>query len=151
MRIKKMYADASLPIRGSDDAAGYDLFAYVTPRENSPDKNREVSLSPNETVVLGCGLAMEIPKGYVGLIFARSGLGIEKQLAPPNAVSVIDADYRGEVKLPIKNNGVDAQWILHGDRIGQLVVVPFLDFEIEEADELSETKRGTRGLGSTGV
>ncbi len=149
MKVKRVYPDAMLPTKGSAEAAGLDLYAYIR-----NDKHRaagSVDIMPHKTYPFGSGLAVEIPKGYVGLLFARSGLGIKQQLAPPNCVGVIDSDYRGEIVLALQNSGNVKQTIHQGDRIAQLVVVPYLDPEIEEVDELSETERGTRGLGSTGV
>lgn len=146
LKIKKKYADAVLPTRGSAGAAGLDLYAYV---DEAPCF-QSVVLEPGQVYKFGSGICAEIPEGYVGLLFARSGLGINKQLAPPNCVGVIDSDYRGEICLAILNNGTESQTISHGDRIAQLVIVPYLDAEPEEIDTLSETARGEGGFGSTG-
>jgi dUTP pyrophosphatase len=126
--------------RGSNEAAGYDLYATVT-----------ANIPPHHTVLIGTGLAMEIPKGYFGGIFARSGLATKQGIRPANCVGVIDSDYRGEVKVALHNDtdtGVD---INMGDRIAQLVVIPYQEVDLEFVDSLDDTERGTGGFGSTGV
>ena len=144
IKFKKQYPDAMLPTRGSDGAAGLDLYAYIN------GKHKKIDINPHSSFTFGSGLCIEIPEDHVGLLFARSGLGIKQQLAPPNCVSVIDSDYRGEMKLPLQNGGKRTQTVLHGERIGQLLIIPCVNVEVEEANELSETERGARGLGSTG-
>lgn len=146
IKIKREYDDAILPTIGSKGAAGVDLYAYI--RDQRHD---EIAINPHKSYIFGSGLSVEIPEGYVGLLFARSGLGIKQQLAPPNGVSVIDSDYRGEVALPLQNSGNCKQTVKHGDRIGQLVIVPCVSIEVDEANDLSPTERGRRGLGSTGL
>ena len=141
INIKKLTETAILPERGSAYAAGYDLFADVA--EN-------VEIKPHETKMIGTGLAMEIPEGYFGGIFARSGLSSKEGLRPANCVGVVDADYRGEVKVALHNDGDVVREIKPGQKVAQLVVVPFLSVEFDEVAELSETVRGVGGFGSTG-
>ena len=141
INIKKLTETAILPERGSAYAAGYDLFADLT--EN-------VEIKPHETKLIGTGLSMEIPEGYFGGIFARSGLSSKEGLRPANCVGVVDADYRGEVKVALHNDGEVTREVKVGQKIAQLVVVPFLSVEFDEVDELSETVRGVGGFGSTG-
>lgn len=141
INIKRLTETAILPERGSAYAAGYDLFA---------DLQETVSIQPHETKMIGTGLAMEIPEGYFGGIFARSGLSSKEGLRPANCVGVVDADYRGEVKVALHNDGDFVREIKSGQKIAQLVVVPFLSVEFDEVNELSETVRGVGGFGSTG-
>ena len=139
--IKRLTETAILPERGSAYAAGYDLFA---------DLQESVLIQPHETKMIGTGLAMEIPEGYFGGIFARSGLSSKEGLRPANCVGVVDADYRGEVKVALHNDGEVVREVKAGQKIAQLVVVPFLGVEFDEVEELSETVRGVGGFGSTG-
>lgn len=141
INIKRLTETAILPERGSAYAAGYDLFA---------DVNESVEIQPHETKMIGTGLAMEIPEGYFGGVFARSGLSSKEGLRPANCVGVVDADYRGEVKVALHNDGEVVREIKAGQKIAQLVVVPFLSVEFDEVKELSETVRGVGGFGSTG-
>ncbi len=139
--IKKLTETAILPERGSEYAAGYDLFA---------DLEEGVEIKPHETKMIGTGLAMEIPAGYFGGIFARSGLSSKEGLRPANCVGVVDADYRGQVCVALHNDGDVVRKINPGQKIAQMVVVPFLSVEFDEVQELSETVRGAGGFGSTG-
>lgn len=139
--VKKLDERAVLPKYGSDYAAGADLYAVT---------DGEVTFRPGETKLIHTGLAMEIPEGYAGLVYARSGLASKRGLAPANKVGVIDADYRGEVMVALHNHSDSVQKIDSGERIAQLVIAPFLRAEFEEADELSDTARGSGGFGSTG-
>ena len=141
INIKRLTETAILPERGSAYAAGYDLFA---------DVNESVEIQPHETKMIGTGLAIEIPEGYFGGIFARSGLSSKEGLRPANCVGVVDTDYRGEVKVALHNDGEVVREIKAGQKIAQLVVVPFLGVEFDEVEELSETVRGVGGFGSTG-
>lgn len=141
INIKRLTETAVLPERGSAYAAGYDLFA---------DIQETVVIKPHETKMIGTGLAMEIPEGYFGGVFARSGLSAKEGLRPANCVGVVDADYRGEVKVALHNDGEVVREIKPGQKIAQLVVVPFLSVEFDEVKELSETVRGVGGFGSTG-
>lgn len=141
INIKKLTDTATLPDRGSAYAAGYDLFA---------DINEDVVIEPHTTKMIGTGLAMEIPEGYWGGVFARSGLSSKEGLRPANCTGVIDADYRGEVKVALHNDSDIVRTITPKEKIAQLVVVPFLSVEFDEVNELSETVRGVGGFGSTG-
>ena len=139
--VKKLNDKAVLPTYGSAFSAGADLYAA---------EETAVILAPGETKHVPTGLAMEIPEGYAGLIYARSGLATKRGLAPANKVGVVDADYRGEVMVALHNHSNVPQTVESGERIAQLVVAPFLKAEYEEADELSSTVRGVGGFGSTG-
>ena len=141
VRVKKLDERAQLPTLGSEYAAGADLYAVLDGR---------LTIGSGETVLVHTGLSMEIPCGYAGLIYARSGLASKKGLAPANKVGVVDADYRGEIMVALHNHSDEAQTIEHGERIAQLVIAPFLSVAFEETDELSDTVRGAGGFGSTG-
>lgn len=140
--IKKLNPDAVIPTYGSQYAAGADLYACI-------DIN--ISFQPGETKFIPTGLAMEIPVGYAGLIYARSGLACKKGLAPANKVGVIDADYRGEIMVALHNHSKEPVTIEPKERIAQLVITPYLTAVFEEADELNDTVRGEGGFGSTGT
>lgn len=139
--VKKLDERAVLPKYGSEYAAGADLYAVC---------DGEIAIDPGETKFVRTGLALEIPEGYAGLVYARSGLAAKRGLAPANKVGVVDADYRGEIMVALHNHSNQTQTIEAGERIAQLVVTPFLRAEYEESEELSETVRGTGGFGSTG-
>lgn len=139
--IKKLDSEAVLPTYGSEYAAGADLYACI---------KESVSFEPGETKLIKTGLAMEIPMGYAGLIYARSGLASKKGLAPANKVGVIDADYRGEIMVALHNHSTSAVSIEPQERIAQLVITPYLTAHFEETDRLSDTVRGEGGFGSTG-
>lgn len=141
IRIKKLTDTAKLPQRGSERAAGYDLYA---------DTSEEITIAPHSTRMIGTGLAMEIPEGYFGAIFARSGLAAKRGLRPGNCVGVVDSDYRGEWKIALHNDTDQPQTIAPGERIAQMVVIPFLAVSFTETSDLSDTARGTGGFGSTG-
>lgn len=141
IHIKKLTDSAILPDRGSDYAAGYDLFA---------DVKETLEIKAHTTAMIPTGLAMEIPEGYFGGIFARSGLASKESLRPANCVGVVDADYRGEVKVALHNDSDAERVITPGQKIAQLVIVPFLSVEFDEVDTLSDTVRGAGGFGSTG-
>ena len=132
---------AKLPAYGSADAAGADLYVLT---------DGPVAIAPGETVLLHTGLAVAIPQGYVGLVYARSGLATKRGLAPANKVGVIDADYRGEVRVALHNHGSVPQVVEDGDRVAQLVIVPYLTAQFSPAEELDDTGRGAGGFGSTG-
>lgn len=140
--IKKLHEHATMPTYGSEYAAGADLYACV---------EEAVSFAPGETKLIPTGLAMEIPAGYAGLIYARSGLASKKGLAPANKVGVVDADYRGEVMVALHNHSNVEAFIEPKERIAQLVITPYLTAHFEEMDELSDTVRGAGGFGSTGT
>ena len=139
--VKLLDPRAKLPAYGSPDAAGADLYVLT---------DGPVTIAPGETVLLHTGLAFAIPKGYVGLVCARSSLGAKKGLAPANKVGVIDADYRGEVLIFLHNHGSQPQTVEDGDRVAQLVIVPYLTAQFTLAEELDSTDRGQGGFGSTG-
>ena len=141
INIKKLTKTAVLPERGSAYAAGYDLFS---------DVEQNVEIKPHTTAMIPTGLAMEIPEGYFGGIFARSGLASKESLRPANCVGVVDADYRGEVKVALHNDSDEIRVITPKQKVAQLVVVPFLNMEFDEVEELSDTVRGVGGFGSTG-
>lgn len=140
--VKKLDEKAVLPTYGSEYAAGADLYAL---------SDEEISIAPGETKLIRTGLAMEIPEGYAGLIYARSGLASKRGLAPANKVGVVDADYRGEVMVALHNHSNTEQKIAPAERIAQLVVAPFLKASFAETEELSDTVRGVGGFGSTGT
>jgi len=142
IRIKRLTETAQLPKRGSEYAAGYDLYADLT---------EAVVIPPHQSVMIGTGLAAEIPEGYFGGVFARSGLATKQGLRPANCVGVCDSDYRGEYIIALHNDSDDARTVAPGDRIAQLVLMPYMAAEFEEADTLPDTERGAGGFGSTGV
>jgi dUTP pyrophosphatase len=142
IKIKKVNPNAIIPTRGSDYSAGYDLYACI----NSP-----MIITPHETVKVGTGLAIELPDGYFGAIFARSGLATKNGLRPANCVGVCDSDYRGEYIVALHNDTDKPQIINSMERIAQLIIMPYLEVEFNEVDELDNTKRGNGGFGSTGL
>ena len=142
VRFQKLDERAVCPRYGSADAAGADLYAVL---------DAPLTLAPDETVLVHTGLAVEIPAGFVGLVCARSGLATKKGLAPANKVGVIDADYRGEIMVALHNHGVIPQIVEHGERVAQLLLMPYLTATFVETDTLSDTVRGEGGFGSTGA
>lgn len=141
VKIKKLDERAIIPSYGSAYAAGFDLYAIL---------NEDITIKSHETFLVKTGLSMEIPVGYAGMIFARSGLATKKGLAPANKVGVVDSDYRGEVMVALHNHSNENQTISHGERIAQMVIMPFYKAEFIEVEELSDTERGAGGFGSTG-
>ena len=141
IRIKKLEEGARVPTYGSELAAGADLYALL---------GGDLTIAPGKTEMVRTGISMEIPEGYAGLIFARSGLAAKRHLAPANKVGVIDADYRGEILVALHNHGDEPQTITPGERIAQMVITPFLKGLFTEADDLAVTERGEKGFGSTG-
>ena len=141
IRVKKLNPKAILPTYGSEQAAGADLYACL---------NEDVTVGPGESVFVPTGLAMEIPAGCAGLIYARSGLACKRGLAPANKVGVIDSDYRGEFIVVLHNHGSQPQTVSHGERIAQLVITPVLTPSYILTDELSDTQRAGVGFGSSG-
>ena len=139
--VKRLKPNAKLPTYGSVEAAGADLYACL---------NEDILIAPGESKFVPTGLAMEIPKGYAGLIYARSGLACKRGLAPANKVGVVDSDYRGEFMVVLHNHGSETQTVSHGERIAQLVITPVLTPLYEEVEELSDTQRAGGGFGSTG-
>ena len=141
IKIKKLRDDAIIPAASSKDAAGYDLYACL---------DAPVKIVPHRTVKISTGLTAAIPEGYFGAVFARSGIASKFGIRPANCVGVVDSDYRGEYTVALHNDSDEEYTVCHGDRIAQLVIMPCLKVEFEEADELDETDRGAGGFGSTG-
>jgi len=145
VKIKKLKPNAAIPTYGSINAAGADLYACI---------DSALVVRPGETVLVPTGLSMELPEGYAGLIYARSGLASKKGLAPANKVGVIDSDYRGEVLVALHNHSPESAGdavVEPGERIAQLVITPYIMGIFEETDALSDTERGEGGFGSTGT
>ena len=143
VRTKKLRENAVLPKYGTEYAAGADLYACMD--------EETVTLAPGETKLICTGLAMEIPVGYAGFVFARSGLALKRDLAPANKVGVIDSDYRGELMVALHNHGTVPQSVENGERIAQLVLLPYLAVDFLESETLDDTDRGAGGFGSTGT
>lgn len=139
--FKKCREGAQIPTKGSEYAAGYDLYACLS---------QDVEISPGETAVIPTGLCLELPNGYAGFVYARSGLATKKGLAPANKVGVCDSDYRGEYLVALYNQSEKDAVVKNGERIAQLVIAPYLDVEFVQEENLSETNRGSGGFGSTG-
>lgn len=142
VKFKKLSSKAVCPTYGTQFSAGADLYALC---------DEDVVIPSGETVLIHTGIALEIPEGFVGLIYARSGLASKKGLAPANKVGVIDADYRGELMVALFNQSKEERTVSTGERIAQLVIAPFLKAEFEEAEDLTDTVRGEGGFGSTGT
>lgn len=140
--VKKLHPQAKLPTYGSEFAAGADLYACV---------EADITIAPGDTAVIPTGIAVEIPVGYVGLVYARSGLACKKGLAPANKVGVIDCDYRGQILVALHNHGNVDRTVEPGMRIAQMVITPYLTVQYQEAETLSDTCRGEGGFGSTGA
>lgn len=141
LKIKMLSENAIVPTRGSDKAAGMDLYACI---------DKPVFIKPHETVKIGTGLSIELPNGTFGAIIARSGVATKRGLAPANKVGVIDSDYRGEYIVALHNHSNETQWVNTNERIAQLIVMPYIPIDFEECEELSDTERGDGGFGSTG-
>ena len=142
VEVKKLSDTAQLPVRGSEQAAGYDLCADIA---------EQLEIAPGETAKVTTGLAFAIPEGYFGGIFARSGLSTKKGLRPANCSGVVDSDYRGPVIVALHNDSTQTRVIEPGERIAQLILLPYLAAEFDEVEELDETDRGCGGFGSTGT
>ena len=141
VNIKKLDEKAIIPTYGTEFSAGADLYACM---------DEDITIKSGETVFVHTGVAMEIPVGFAGLIYARSGLACKKGLAPANKVGVVDADYRGEIMVALHNHSNVDVVVSHGERIAQLVIAPFVTAKFIECNELSDTVRGQGGFGSTG-
>ena len=139
--VKKLRPGAILPSFGTPEAAGADLYACI---------EEDVTIRPGETLFIPTGLAMALPRGYAGFVFARSGMACKRGLAPANKVGVIDSDYRGDLMIALHNHGSQPQTVSNGERVAQLIVMPVLTPVYFEAEELDSTLRGTGGFGSTG-
>ena len=141
IKVKLLRPGAKLPTYGTEFSAGADLYACL---------EEDVVIAPGQTRKIPTGIAMELPVGCAGLIYARSSMGTKKGLAPANKVGVVDSDYRGEFLVFLHNHGTEAQTVAHGDRIAQLLVTPVFTPGFIEAEAISETVRGAGGFGSTG-
>ncbi len=141
LKVKKLREDAVVPSYGSEFAAGADLYAC---------SDKTIEIAAGQTVLVPTGIAMQIPEGYGGFIYARSGIAAKRGLAPANKVGVVDSDYRGEVMVALHNHSDKTQQIEPYERIAQMVIAPFLKVDFEVADELDDTVRGAGGFGSTG-
>ena len=141
VNIKKLNENAIIPTYGSEFSAGADLYAC---------DGGEITIAPGETRLVHTGISMAIPQGFVGLIYARSGLACKRGLAPANKVGVIDSDYRGEIMVALHNHSSEAQTICDGERIAQMVFTAYMGASFLEVDELDSTVRGEGGFGSTG-
>ena len=142
IRVKTVRAGAKLPTYGTEYAAGADLYACL---------EEAVSVAPHETKLIPIGIAMEMPEGWAGFVYARSGLALKRHLAPANKVGVIDSDYRGEIFVPMHNHSEETQTIEPGERIAQMVFTPCYAANFIAAEALSETERSEKGFGSTGT
>ena len=142
IRVKKLHPAAKLPTYGSAEAAGADLYACL---------EESVTIAAGENAWIPTGIAMEVPKGCAGLIYARSGLACKRGLAPANKVGVVDSDYRGQVVVVLHNHGNKPQTVENGERIAQMVITPVITPPYLEAEELMDSQRGTGGFGSTGA
>ena len=141
IRVKKLHPEAILPTYGTEEAAGADLYACL---------DAPVTIQPGESAFIPTGLALEVPKGCAGLIYARSGMACKRGLAPANKVGVIDSDYRGEIRVVLLNHSEQEQTVQPGERIAQMIITPVLTPAYAEAEDLTDTDRGTGGFGSTG-
>ena len=141
VRVKKLHPNAQLPTYGSEFAAGADLYACL---------EEAVTIQPGETFWVPTGIALEVPVGCAGLVYARSSLGAKRGLAPANKVGVVDSDYRGEVRVVLLNHSKEPQTVQPGERVAQFVITPVLTPTYVEAEELDDTTRGAGGFGSTG-
>ena len=141
VKVKKLNSSARMPVYGSSFAAGMDLYACL---------EDPVTIAPGETAMIHTQLSMEIPAGYAGMIYARSGLATKKGLAPANKVGVIDADYRGEIMIALHNHSREERTVEDGERVAQMVITPVPAVELIESETLEDTVRGTGGFGSTG-
>ena len=141
VRFKRLSDLAKIPTRGSKFSAGYDLYAAT---------DKDIQIPPHSTVKIGTGLAMELPVGWFGAIFARSGIATKRGLRPANCVGVADADYRNEYIVALHNDTTETKTVQAGERIAQLIILPCQDIDFKEVDELHDTDRGMGGFGSTG-
>lgn len=140
VKIIKLKENAVISTKGSEKSAGYDLYACI---------EESMFIKPHETVMVGTGLSMELPDGTFGAIFARSGIATKRGLSPANKVGVCDSDYRGEYIVALHNHTDKTQWVDPGERIAQLIMMPYLDIYFNEVCELDDTERGGGGFGST--
>jgi dUTP pyrophosphatase len=141
IQLKTLRPNAIIPTYGSEFAAGADLYACL---------DTPVTIAPGKTILIPTGIAVAIPVGLAGFIYARSGLASKRGLAPANKVGVVDSDYRGEVMVALHNHSAEMQEITHGERIAQMVIAPYIAAAFDVVEELADTKRGEGGFGSTG-
>lgn len=141
VKIKRLNKLAKIPTRGTAESAGYDLYAAT---------DKDIQIPPHSNVKIGTGIAMSIPNGFFGGIFARSGVATKRNMRPSNCVGIVDSDYTGEIIVSIHNDSTETKTIQRGERIAQLVIVPYLSVIFDEVNELDETDRGDGGFGSTG-
>ena len=141
VRVMKLHPNAQLPTYGSAEAAGADLYACL---------DAPVTIEPGRTAWIPTGIALEVPKGCAGLIYARSSMGVKRGLAPANKVGVVDSDYRGEIRVVLLNHSTEPQTVEPGERIAQFIITPVLTPAYKEVETLTDTDRGTGGFGSTG-
>lgn len=141
IRFMKLRETAKIPFKSTKYSAGYDLSA---------DINDKVLIKPHTTIKIGTGLAIEPPKGYFAAVFARSGIATKEGLRPANCCGIVDEDYRGEIIVALHNDSEETRIIEPGQRIAQLVFLPYIDGEFEEVKSLSETERADGGFGSSG-
>ena len=141
IRVKILRQGAHLPTYGSAEAAGADLYACL---------EEDMTVEPGKTAFVPTGIALEVPQGCAGLIYARSGLACKRGLAPANKVGVVDSDYRGEIMVALHNHGTEPQTVANGERVAQFIITPVLTPDYEVAEELSDTARNSGGFGSTG-
>ena len=142
IKVKRLRPSAVLPTYGSLEAAGADLYACL---------EQPATVQPGQSAWIPTGIAMEVPRGHAGLIYARSGIACKRGLAPANKVGVVDSDYRGEVVVVLHNHGDCAQTVENGERIAQMVITPVVTPPYLEVDDLSDSSRGAGGFGSTGA
>lgn len=141
VKIKRLNKLAKIPTRGTAESAGYDLYATT---------DKDIQIPPHSNAKIGTGIAMSIPNGFFGGIFARSGIATKRNMRPSNCVGIVDSDYTGEIIVSIHNDSTETKTIQRGERIAQLVIVPYLSVMFDEVNELDETDRGDGGFGSTG-
>ena len=141
IKIKKISDNATIPTYGTEFSAGADLYAVL---------DVPATIMPNETLLIKTGLIMEIPEGFAGFIYPRSGISVKRGLAPANKVGVVDSDYRGEIMVALHNHSLTPQTVEHGERIAQMIIAPYIHADFEETETLEDTVRGEGGFGSTG-
>lgn len=142
INYKKLNPNAKTPTRGSEYAAGYDLYACI---------DNDIAINPHQTVKISTGLSFELPNGTFAGIFARSGLATKEGLRPANCCGICDSDYRGEYIVALHNDSENVRLVHNGDRIAQMILLPYIEMKFNEVDNLTETERGTGGFGSTGT
>jgi dUTP pyrophosphatase len=146
IKIKKLYEDSKIPTKGSEYAAGFDLYAYIPESDGG-----KVKIPPHETRMIGTGVAIRPPENTFGAIFPRSGLASKQGLRNANCVGVCYIDYTGEYKVAMHNDSQFTAWISNGERIAQVVFIPYITGDFVEVDSLDPTERGSAGFGSTGL